>query len=191
LVSFLDVMLTYNDIYESLRKEKYSEQLQPLGKKFVSLVSQYLIEKKKTIEKDSGFFSEDSVKLKKQLENAKDIFNELMLLRKKKILGLVFVASETGISKRDFENMLDFEKELFDKLIANVKEAEKKLELEFDSEVVENDMALILILEDIGELVGFGGESVGPFTKGEMVNLEKKVADILVEDGKAEFVEND
>jgi DNA replication initiation complex subunit (GINS family) len=184
-------MLTYNDIYESLRKEKYSEQLQPLGKKFVSLVSQYLIEKKKTIEKDSGFFSEDSVKLKKQLENAKDIFNELMLLRKKKILGLVFVASETGISKRDFENMLDFEKELFDKLIANVKEAEKKLELEFDSEVVENDMALILILEDIGELVGFGGESVGPFTKGEMVNLEKKVADILVEDGKAEFVEND
>ena len=32
--------------------------------------------------------------------------------RRKKILNLVLIAAETGISKKDFDNMLDFEKEL-------------------------------------------------------------------------------
>jgi DNA replication initiation complex subunit (GINS family) len=184
-------MITYNDIYDALRKEKYSKQLQPLNKKFISQVSQYLIEKKKTAEKDKDLLSDDAVKIKKQLENAKSIFEELMLLRKKKILSLVFVASETGISKRDSENMLDFEKELFNNLIENVKEAERKLKNEFESEVVENDMALVLFLDSVEELVGFEGEPLGPFEKGEMCNLPKKFADIFVDQGKAEFVGDD
>ena len=37
-------MLTYNDIYEILRKEKYSEPLQPLPKSFISEFSQYINE---------------------------------------------------------------------------------------------------------------------------------------------------
>jgi len=35
-------MITYNDIYEALRRERYSEQLQGLGKNFVQDVASYL-----------------------------------------------------------------------------------------------------------------------------------------------------
>ena len=193
-------MITYNDIYEALRKERYSEQLQPLPKKFVQEVAEYIKEKKKVSkqsdieESDKALFSDEEAKIKKQLENATAIFNELMLLRKKKLLGLVFLASETGISKRDFENMLDFEKELFDNLISSVQDSEKKLASEINNshsvgdENLYKELRLILFLEDVDELIGMDGEALGPFKKDEIVNLPKHVADILISDRKAEIV---
>ncbi|MBI2628854.1 hypothetical protein HYW74_02125 [Candidatus Pacearchaeota archaeon] len=193
-------MITYNDIYEALRKERYSEQLQPLPKKFIQEFSDYIKEKKITANQTGDYgslnlFSDEIAKVKKQLENATAIFNELMLLRKKKLLGLVFVASETGISKRDFENMLEFEKEMFDKLIESVQDAEKKLAVEINNNSYDNgnsdldkELKLILFLEDIDELVGLNGEALGPFKKDEIVNLPKQVADILISDKKAEVV---
>jgi len=42
-------MITYNDIYEAARKERYSTQLQPIPKNFVEEVSSYLKEKKEII----------------------------------------------------------------------------------------------------------------------------------------------
>ena len=107
-------MLTYNDLYEFLRKEKYSEQLQKLPRDFVKEFSSYMVETRKrfsNVEVDS--FSDDILKEKKQYENAVAIFKELMLRRKKKILNLVFIAAETGVMKRDFTDMLSFEKDLF------------------------------------------------------------------------------
>ncbi len=191
-------MITYNDIYESLRKERYSEQLQPLPKKFIQEVAEYIKEKKKVSkqsnleESDKVLFSDEEAKVKKQLENATAIFNELILLRKKKLLGLVFLASETGISKRDFENMMEFEKELFDKLITDVQEVEKKLAIEINNsnglENIDKELKLILFLEDVDELIGMEGEALGPFKKDEIVNLPKQVADILIGDKKAEIV---
>src|SRR4030042_600456 len=109
-------MITYNDIYEAARKERYSEQLQSLPKSFISDFSEYLKEKKNLSMKEDDAFSDVIVKTKKQLENALTLFRELIRRRRKKILNLVAIAAETGISKQDFDNMLDFEKSLFEEL---------------------------------------------------------------------------
>src|SRR3989344_3998854 len=103
-------MITYNDIYEAARQERYSEQIQPLSKNFVVEISKYLKEKKQFTLKESEEFSGVIDKTKKQFENAVTFFKELIVRRRKKILNLVLIATETGISKKDFENMLDFEK---------------------------------------------------------------------------------
>ena len=63
-------MITYNDIYEALRRERYSEQLQKLVKNFVQEVSAYLKEKKSISEKSGDVFSDAISKTKKQFENA-------------------------------------------------------------------------------------------------------------------------
>ena len=115
-------MITYNDIYEALRKERYSEQLQNIGKRFVQEVAEYLKDKKSISEKPGDLFSGAMSKTKKQFENAVSMFQELMLRRKKKLLNLSFVATETGISKRDYENMLPFEKEVFDNIMKSLQE---------------------------------------------------------------------
>ena len=51
-------MLTYKDIYELLRKEKYSEQLQPLNNSFLKEFAEYSKEKKEIFSKETDIFSD-------------------------------------------------------------------------------------------------------------------------------------
>ena len=120
-------MITYNDIYEAARKERYSEQLQKLSKRFITDVADYLKEKKEITSKEDDVFSDIIIKTKKQLENAITLFKELILRRRKKILNLILIAAETGISKQDFDNMLTFEKVLFEELMKCIDSSDKKL----------------------------------------------------------------
>lgn len=120
-------MITYSDIYEAAKKEGYSEPLQKLSKDFVEEVADYLKDKKEISSKEDDDFSDIIVKTKKQLENAQTLFKELMLKRRKKILNLILIAAETGISKKDFDNMLEFEKELFEELMKCMDSSNKKV----------------------------------------------------------------
>lgn len=183
-------MITYNDIYEAARKERYSEQLQPLQKNFVTEVAKYLQEKKGLAAKDDDVFSDTILKTKKQLENAITLFRELMLRRRKKILSLVLIAAETGISKQDFDNMLAFEKTLFEELMKCVDSSDKKLnELlngRKDEALIKHD--LVVFHEDVSEFVGVDGTVSGPYSKGDIANIPVDIAKILVEDGKCEII---
>lgn len=183
-------MITYNDIYEALRKERYSEQLQKLPSNFIFEITEYFKEKKSITEKDNNLFSDSLIKTKKQFENAISIFKELILRRKKKLLNLSFIAAETGISKKDFENMLDFEKELFDKLVSSLNESDKRLNglMNGKSETKKNKIMLVF-KEDVPEFVDLNGEKQGPFKKNDIANLQKEIADILLADKKVERVE--
>lgn len=184
-------MITYNDLYEYLRKERYSEQLQTLPRNFMQDVSEYFEDKKQTTVSDN-IFSEAVIKSKKQFENAISLFRELMLRRRKKLLNLAFVAAETGISKRDFENMLDFEKELFDKIVQGMEQAEKNISGFLNGKKQEQEKnKLILFKEDTEEFLGVTGEIIGPFKKGDIANLPIEIVNILVGGEKAEFIEEE
>jgi len=183
-------MITYNDIYEALRKERYSEQLQPLPKNFISEIAAYLEDKKKIASKGEDLFSDVIIKTKKQLENAISIFKELMLRRKKKLLDLTFIAAETGISKRDFDNMMAFEKDLFDKIMQAIKLSEKDVNglLNGESEQVKIVNKMITFKEDVEEFVNARGEKMGPYKKGDISNLPEEIVKILASSGKVVIV---
>ena len=185
-------MITYNEIYEAARKERYSEKLQSLPKKFISQVSSYLQEKKDISAKENDTFSEIVVKTKKQLENAITLFKELMLRRRKKILSLVLIAAETGISKQDFNNMLPLEKDLFEELMKCIDSTDKKMNEILNGkkeETMKND--LIIFKKDIEEIMGLDGNLLGPFREGQIANIPKEVAKILIDDNKAEHIIDD
>lgn len=181
-------MITYNDIYEAARKERYSEKLQPIQKNFVEEVAGYLRDKREVASRESDDFSDVIIKTKKQLENARTLFRELVLRRRKKILSLVLIASETGISKQDFENMLPVEKELFEKLMEGVDGSDKKLNLSLDGREEKSKNELVVFKENVEEFLGMDGEKMGGFDKGQMANIPKEIAKILVDSGKAELV---
>jgi DNA replication initiation complex subunit (GINS family) len=184
-------MITYNDIYEASRKERYSEQLQPIPKNFVSEVANYLKEKKEIAAKEDDEFSDVIVKTKKQLENAITLFKELMLRRRKKILNLVLIAAETGISRQDFENMFMLEKNLFEELMKCIDVSDKDLNETLngkDAEIKKNE--LIVFIDDVEEFVGLDGEKMGGFEKGQIANIPSEIAKILIDGKKAEIVES-
>ncbi len=183
-------MITYNEIYEASRKERYSEQLQPLPKNFIASVSEYLKEKKEMSLKEDDAFSDMITKTKKQFENAVTLFNELKRIRRRKILNLILIASEIGISKRDFENMLDFEKELFEELMKCIDFSDKKFNELLNgnkNEILKNEM--VIFKKDVEEFIGSDGEMMGKFSKGQIANLPHQIAQILIEDDKAEKVD--
>ncbi len=181
-------MITYNDLYDALRKEKYSEQLQPLQKNFIKEVMEYLEDKKDVSEKKEDLFSDPILKTKKQFENAISIFKEILLRRKKKILNLSFIAKETGVSKRDFDNMLEFEKDIFDKVVKSMEDADKKISCLMNGSEKETHI-MVTFKEKVDEFLDASAEAVGPFDKGEIANLPEEIVKILKDSGKVELVE--
>ncbi|MCR4285096.1 MAG: hypothetical protein NUV97_03585 [archaeon] len=185
-------MVTFSDIYEAMRKEKYSEQLQALPRKFLLDSAQYFAEKKEFLSKEEDLFSDMAIKNKKKLENALSSFRDLLRTRKKKILSLAFVAAEVGISKKDFENLLGFEKDLFEEVVRSLENAEKNLGTDMDSSQKEEKRhKLVRFLEHVPEFLNFEGEGIGPFEKGEMANLESGLIEILEKDKRVEVIEED
>lgn len=182
-------MITYNDIYEAARKERYSEQLQGLPRKFIQEVSDYLKEKKEVASKEEDIFSDVIIKTKKQLENAITLFKELMLRRRKKILNLVLIAAETGISRKDFENMIPIEKDLFEELMRCIDASDKRLNQSLEGKKEEKSTKeLVVFNKDVEEFLDLDGSKIGPFEKGQMANIPSEIAKILVEDQKAEII---
>lgn len=187
-------MITYNDLYEALRKERYSEQLQPLMKDFVKEVASYLKERESFTGNSKALFSEENQKNKKQLENAVSIFKELVLRRKKKLLDLAFISAETGISKRDFDNMLSFERETFEKIMKAINEGDKAIEKllsggEGGEESTSQKNKFIMFKQDANEFLDLEGNKLGPFKKGDIVNIPQEIANILIVDNKADPIE--
>lgn len=182
-------MLTFSDIYEAMRKEKYSENLQMLPKKFLSDVAEYFSEKKGFLAKEEDAFSDSAIKNKKKLDNAVSSFRDLLRIRKKKILNLAFVASQVGISKKDFENLLPFEKDLFEQLVKALERAEKNQNEDMvGSQNGDRKHKLVRFLDDVPEFLGFDGVEIGPFSKGEVANLEVEIVDVLEKDKRVEVV---
>ena len=183
-------MLSYNDLYEVLRKEKYSENLQSLPKKFIPDFNELLKEKKEASSVNTDLFLDSVLKSKKQLENSIGIFKEIILRRKKKLLNLAFVATETGIMKRDYENMLDIEKEAFEKLVKAFEEEDKQIanSLNNKEEKTENNK-MILLKKTVEQFVDASGNLIGPFKVGQLANLSSEISKILVEEDKAQFVD--
>ena len=188
-------MITYDDLYEAFRKEKYSDQLQVLPKKFLEDVAAYLNEKKDFVSNEADLFSDMAMKNKKKLENAISSFRGLIRLRKKKILALAFVASEVGISKKDFENLMSFERELFEESVKSLEKAEKNLgDLMSGGGGVggaEQKHQLVRFLEDVPEFLNMEGEPAGPFEKGEVANIEREIVAILEKDKRVEVLEEE
>lgn len=184
-------MITFSDIYEAMRKEKYSEELQALSANFLAESAQYFKEKKDFLNKEEDLFSDISLRNKKRLENALSSFRDLLRIRKKKILNLAFVASEAGISKRDFSNLLSFEKDLFEEIVKSLERAETNMNSDMISTGKEEPKQfLVRFLENVPEFLGFDGAEIGPFEKGEVANLEKEIVDILEGDRRVEVIED-
>ncbi len=183
-------MLSYTDLYEVVRKEKYGDVLQNLPKEFLGDITAFLQEKRGQAPKDDGLFQEEVVKQRKQLDNSLALFKELMRLRRKKLLQLVHIATETGIMKRDYENMLSFERTMFDAFVQAAERAEKEMQKVLHSPAFAvPTQKLILFTQPVEPFVSMSGEMLGPYVTGELANLDGQITDVLVQGGKATYVD--
>ena len=119
----MEITITYETLFDLLRKERSLDELQPLAKDFWSQVVSYLKEREEHVAKASTFEHE---KGKIQLENIKRIIKEIYERREQKIVRLAVNVTRTKTGHYvDKRNMLATEQAYFDEQVALLKKYSK------------------------------------------------------------------
>ena len=90
-----EVNITYETLFEILRREKDKEELQKLSDSFFSDVIAYLEDKNKALKDVTLQSFADKKKFDEELENIKKILKDLYERREKKIVNLALNISRT------------------------------------------------------------------------------------------------
>src|SRR3989339_726914 len=108
-----EVNITYETLYDLLKKERDIADLQKLDPNFFAHFVEYLDEKKRMLDKEDSLFSDDEKKkTEKQIDNAKRLIKEIYERREKKILNIALMKSRTKSNVIDMSSLLENEKKL-------------------------------------------------------------------------------
>ncbi len=191
-------LITYDLIYEVLRKEKYRNELQKLDKDFYKNVTNYLKEKKEILDDSNqdSIFSGEVQKTRKQLENTMKMIKELYERREGKILQIALLSSRSN-SNEEIENVLEEEKELFNVLKNNLSKyrsgiIEKVLICKEPciavSDLKGEENKVVRFIKPVPQFVGEDLNVYGPFEEDNVVNIPSKTAKILIENKRVEEI---
>jgi len=104
------INVTFETLFEILRKEKNTEEIQKLEPDFLDEVVDYLRNKSEILNKDE-FSEAEKSRTRQQIDSIKKMIKDLYERREKKIILMVINKSRTGIDGTD--NLLDKEKDFF------------------------------------------------------------------------------
>lgn len=212
-----EINITFETLYDLLRREKGKEELQKLEDSFYREVVEYLREKISLLGKkstDDDLFSVgEKDKLEAELRNIKRILKELYDKREKKIIEMALNKSRTGSNIIDTSALLEEEKkiynnlvEIFDKFRVSIlfnifkgqspvfpKDRPVEAKPEPQKEQPQEDQntetkVSIKIINSIPKFISPDLKVYGPFESGTEVMIEKRVAELLVEKKRAEFL---
>jgi len=199
-------IITYDTLYEFLRKEKYQNELQSLPLTFFHDVVNYLNEKEAILksqkEKNSIFSSVETQKTAKQIENIKKIIRELYERREMKIINISLLNSRSNIQKQETASLLPEERKLLKELqntlnvykegilsklllnqLPDIKNEPKSIKTpKKETEITK----LVRILNPIPKFMGSDMNIYGPFEGEDLVKLPKKIAQLLIKKKKAQ-----
>ena len=116
-----EITITYETLYELLRREKSREDIQELDPDFVDSVKSYLAEKRSMLYKDAGqqmlFSEEEQKKTLQQITNIIKILRELYDRRERKVINLAVNKSKTDSNMIDNSKLLSEEKDMYLRIV--------------------------------------------------------------------------
>lgn len=113
-----EVNITYETLFELLKREKDTADLQKLEPTFFNDFVDYLNEKKKMLGKEDALFSYDEKKkVEKQVDNARRIIKWIYERREKKVLNIALTKSRTKSDVIDTSSFLENERRFFDEIV--------------------------------------------------------------------------
>jgi DNA replication initiation complex subunit (GINS family) len=210
-----EVNITYETLFELLKREKDMTDLQKLESNFFNDFVDYLNEKKEILGKDDSLFSYDEKKkVEKQIDNAKRIIKEIYERREKKILNIALIKSRTKSNVIDTSSLLDNEKRFFDEIVkvlnvfrnevidniiggkqaSKITMAKEEINKKEITEKGDNDKnetkntKLVRFLHAVPKFVGKELEEYGPFEEEDIANLPIEIADLLINKGRVEEI---
>lgn len=200
-----NTIITYETLYELLRREKSRPEIQQLDDDFYRKLTKYQQEKRDILEsqrkKESIFTSLEIQKTSKQIENILRIMRELYEKRESKIIKAAMIHSKNNIHPKERENMLLEEKQFYDSILEtldtyrdgilknlisgnlpNIDNKPKGLKTEIE---VKKKSKGIIFTELVPQFVGLDLNTYGPYEKEDSEDLPEEVANLLIKRGVA------
>lgn len=109
------MIITYETLFDLLRREKSRDELQELDHDFYRNVQRYLEEKKALAKGSSDGFMDEREKLRIQVANIKKIIKELYERRERKVVNLALFKARLNNKLLDTRALLPEEKSLFER----------------------------------------------------------------------------
>jgi len=206
-----EIVITYETLFDILRREKSKEELQKLHNSFFEDVVNYINEKKEILERKEGqeslFFDSEKEKVSTQLRNVRNILRELYDKRERKIIEMAINKARTDNNLIDTSTLLEEEKELFENLSKVLKKHRERVlpniingkmpidykegmeEKEVKEFKEEKEVKTIRFLNAVPRFVGPELKEYGPYEEDDVASLPKEVADVLIKKGRAEEIE--
>ncbi|MEK6886744.1 MAG: hypothetical protein AABW88_02840 [Nanoarchaeota archaeon] len=208
--------ITYETLFEILRREKNQDDLQKLDPKFFKELNEYVEEKNNTLNEKprldqfmEGYENEQNA-IKIQLNNIRKIIRDIFDRRERKIMEMAINKAKTGSNIIDASALLPEEKDFFNAQIKIISEfrydvlepvltsqkpgsraAEAKLEqkdLNMAIKEENNKLKKVKVTEAIPKFVGVDLEIYGPFNQHEEIDLRPEIADMLLKTNRAKAV---
>ena len=190
-------IITYEILYDILRREKTRQELQKIELNFFQDINKYLNEKTAILDdlksKSSIFAQKEIEKTEKELNNIKKIIREVYEKREAKIVQLALSSAITN-KNQDINNLLEEERLIFDGIVKFLKEIRQELL----SKLLENnkpkviksnpEIKTIRILQPVPEFIGDDLNEYGPFEEEYIAFLPAKTAELLIKNNKAEEI---
>jgi DNA replication factor GINS len=169
--------ITFEMIRKIQREEERSPKLSKLPENFYQNVKNYLQQKRKILEKMED--RKASIEMKNIERLVEDIFNR----RERKIVTQAINSARVNLK---VENLIEEEKEFFDKVVGIIKERREKILKELIEKEERETVSMVVFKEPVPEFIGADLKTYGPFEKGDIAKLPEENAKILVEKGLAE-----
>ena len=196
-------MITYETLYELLRREKTRNEIQKLDDNFYNDVLNYVKDKKAILEsqksKDNIFSSQEVQKTKKQLNEINRILRDLYEKRESKVINLALASSRVG-ANGDYSNLLSVEKEFY-KSIAEVMSLYRGGVLDSllngrspeitKPKTIKSDVqnkTLVRFISAVPKFKGENGFVYGPFEEHDVSNLPDEISDLLIKTSRVEKI---
>ena len=126
-----DINITYETLFDLLRREKSRAELQKLDNSFFEDVNSYIKEKNAILEDQQIKIGMSAIaekeKTEKQIENIKSILKGLFERRQQKIVEMAIIKSRTSSDTTDYSALLKEEREMFDELFELLQNFKKKV----------------------------------------------------------------
>ncbi len=205
----MNEIITYEKLYDLLRKEKSTQELQKIDKDFFRSVVDYLKEKEAIAESQKGkesIFSGEADTTVKQVANIKKLIKELYEKREYKTIQLAMFASRIGDKEipaallaeerplfLDIVNILNVYREsvvqnVIDKRLPTPGEQPKSIKRDFLDQTKQSDTKVVRFMHAVPKFVANDMNTYGPFDEEDTAILPNKTADVLVDKKRAEEI---
>ena len=199
----------YEDVYELLRAEKYSTDLQPISIEQLQKIRRYLNNKEEFLVRQNESKFDDAVeKIKVEIDNAKRALRDLYDKIERKVISRAIFSARSGFKFKDTTSMLLSEEKLYFALLELLKNSNEEFFTLLNSmpvtvetsrsestvtqepKTLKENFKRLKLLEAIPELMDTQLNRYGPFTAGAEIELPSELSELLLKQSKATKVQS-